>query len=358
MTPPNPPSPPAPEDPHGGVRSFPAGGDRAVREMAGMFDGVSGRYDLLNSLMTLGQDRAWRAALARAVPDDANIVLDLCTGSGESLEGLLRPGRVVIGADASPAMLRLAAAAHDPWGWAPRLLGADAFRLPLRDGALDAVTVAFGLRNLRPRPAALGELARVLRPGGTLAVLEATAPGRGPLAPLHAFYAGRVVPLLGRLSPDPEAYRYLSASIFEFGSGEGFERDLAAAGFRLSRRETYLLGAARLWAAQRLAEGPDGGLQNARSGPPNRVIFTTPASGWEREWRLWTAVQAAFTAALAGSLVWALFAWLKWRPAIHLEPWQARGIWLLIVGGLLGFTLRTLVLLLRLLGPAPNRPLR
>lgn len=353
-----PPDPPEPDAAPRGVRAFPAGGDRAVREMAGMFDGVAGRYDALNSLMTLGQDQAWRAALARAVPDGANVVLDLCTGSGVSLDGLVRPGRVVVGADASLEMLALAADEHGSWGWAPRLLCADAFRLPLREATLDAVTIAFGMRNLRPRPAALAELRRVLRPGGTLAVLEAAAPRPGPVAPLHAFYARRVIPLLGRLSPEPAAYRYLSESIFDFGTGEEFERDLAAAGFRATRSEAYLLGAARLWTAQRLAGLPGEGMQNAQSAAGDRVDFTKPSTGWEREWRWWTAAQALISTVLAGSLLWALFAWLKWRSGMHLEPWQVRGIWFLILGGLAGFLARAAVLLLRLLGPAPNRPLR
>jgi demethylmenaquinone methyltransferase / 2-methoxy-6-polyprenyl-1,4-benzoquinol methylase len=353
-----PPSPPEPERRGHGIRAFPAGRDHAVREMAGMFDGVSARYDLLNSLMTLGQDHAWRAALARAVPDAAHVVLDLCTGSGVSLEGLLRPGRIVVGADASVEMLRLAADEHGPWGWAPRLLCADAFHLPLRDGALDAVTIAFGMRNLRPRRTALAELARVLRPGGTLAVLEATAPRRGPIAPLHAFYARRVVPLLGRLSPDPSAYRYLSESIFDFGTGEEFERDLAAAGFRTTRSEAYLFGAARLWAAQRLTAEPGDGLQNARSATGNRVVSTTPSAPWEREWRWWTAVQAFFAVALSGSLAWALVTWLKWRSRLSLEPWQAGGLWFLILAGLAGFLVRSVVLLLQLLGPPPRPPSR
>jgi demethylmenaquinone methyltransferase / 2-methoxy-6-polyprenyl-1,4-benzoquinol methylase len=345
------PEPSRPPDSRG-IRAFPAGGDHAVREMAGMFDGVSDRYDLLNSLMSLGQDRGWRAALARTVPEDARVVLDLCTGNGVSLDGLLRPGRTVLGADVSLEMLRLAADDHGPWGWAPRLVASDAFRLPLRDHSLDAVTIGFGMRNLRPRAAALAELARVLRPGATLGVLEATAPRRGPLAPLHAFYARRIVPLLGRFSSSPSAYRYLGESIFDFGSGEEFERDLAAAGFRIVRREAYLFGAARLWTAQSLAGER---LQNARSDGSDRVKFTTGPSGWEGEWRWWTTAQAVISLALTSSLVWALLAWINWRSRLTLDPWQRAGLWLLILAGVAGFAFRSVVLLLRLLGPPPRR---
>ena len=139
-----------------------------MREIAGMFDDVSGRYDFLNRVMSLGQDGAWREAMWRAVPEGAHHVVDLCTGSGVSLTGLRRPGRLVVGVDASLGMLEHAAELERPTGWAPRLVCSDAFRLPLRADSIDAITVAFGMRNLRPRADALREIARVLRPGGTL----------------------------------------------------------------------------------------------------------------------------------------------------------------------------------------------
>src|SRR5262245_34816383 len=150
-----------------------------------MFDDVSGRYDLLNRIMSLGQDRAWRAAMWREVPEGARVVLDLCTGSGVSLAGLRRPGRLVMGVDVSLRMLEIAAHGQGRSGWAPRLVCADGSRLPLAPGSLDAITIAFGIRNLRPREEALTELARVLRPGGRLVVLEAAAPAGGPFAPFH-----------------------------------------------------------------------------------------------------------------------------------------------------------------------------
>src|SRR5213593_1342739 len=222
-------------------------GARASREMAGMFDAVSARYDLLNRVMSMGRDRAWRAAMWRAVPESARVVLDLCTGSGTSLAGLRRPGRTVIGVDVSLGMLEIAAGHERGAGWAPRLVCADAFRLPLRDGVLDAVTVAFGVRNLRPRTDALAEIARVTSAGGTLTVLEAVAPATGLFAPVHRFYLRHIVPLLGRISPDPSAYAYLSQSIFEFGAGPEFEDDLARAGFQVVASRSFLFGATRLW---------------------------------------------------------------------------------------------------------------
>src|SRR5262249_22076539 len=165
------------------------------------------------------------------------------------------------------AMLREALARSGSLGWAPRLAASDAFHLPLRDQSLDAVTIAFGVRNLRPRGEALTELARVIKPQGTLAVLEATAPRRGWFAPFHAFHLRRIIPLAGRLSPDPSAYGYLSRSIFEFGSGDSFERDLDAAGFSVLARRPFMMGATSLWTCRRRPRPgePTRTLQDARS---------------------------------------------------------------------------------------------
>jgi demethylmenaquinone methyltransferase/2-methoxy-6-polyprenyl-1,4-benzoquinol methylase len=336
---------------------------RAARPLGAMFDGVASRYDLLNRLLSLGQDRAWRAAMWRAVPRDARTVLDLCTGNGVSLPGLARRGRLVLGMDVSLGMLG-AAAAHLPGGgWAPRLVAADAFRLPLRAGAVDAVTVAFGMRNLRPASEAIAEIARVLAPGGTLVVLEGVAPAGGATAGLHRFWLARMVPMLGRLSPDPSAYEYLSRSIFEFGDGASFERDLAAGSFAVAGRERFLFGATRLWVARRTAAagaavGREGGdsipseprpaLQNDRPEGVRRGILAHPPSFKEREWRAWTRVQAATSATLAVALAWALVEFAKYRFALPLEGWQRGALWVLIGAGVAFFLARAVLLFLRL----------
>lgn len=325
---------------------------RAGRAMAAMFDGVSGRYDLLNSLMTLGRDRAWRRALARAVPERAAVVVDLCTGTGASLAGLRRAGRLVIGVDVSLGML--AAAGVERGGWWPRLLCADAFRLPLPAGAADAVTVGFGLRNLRPRSEALAEIRRVLRPGGTLAVLEATAPRPGPLAALHRWHLRHGVPALGRLSGDPSAYRYLGASILEFGDGSELELDLAALGFRVSIRRRFLAGAAALWVAEAASgrgEKPSADIpfvQSAREAAGESGAGTSSDRVLDEEARIWTSVQAVVSAALTAALGWGIVVFAKSSVAMFLDPWQ-RGLgWILLVGGFLFAGLRTLGVLARL----------
>jgi demethylmenaquinone methyltransferase/2-methoxy-6-polyprenyl-1,4-benzoquinol methylase len=325
----------------------------AAREMASMFDDVSPRYDLLNAVMTLGQDSAWREAMWRRVPGEARTVLDLCTGSGASLTGLRRVGRTVLGIDVSVGMLRVAAEAHALGGWSPRLACADAFRLPLRASSLDAVTIAFGIRNLRPRRDALAEIARVLKPGGRLVVLEAAAPPPGPLAPLARGWIRHAIPLAGRLSGDPSAYRYLSMSILEFGEGPEFEADLAASGFTRLEARSFLMGATRLWVAEsgsalgQKTTARSAGVQDAssRQGVLTRRDATYDAQAGERgTWRLLQAITSTGLAVALGS---ALVVWLKLRHDLPLTPPQRLLTWVLIVAGLVFFMVRSAVQWLR-----------
>jgi demethylmenaquinone methyltransferase/2-methoxy-6-polyprenyl-1,4-benzoquinol methylase len=333
----------------------------ATREIAGMFDQVVPRYDLLNRLMTLGQDGAWRRAMWLGVPERAHAVLDLCTGNGVSLDGLRRPGRLLLGLDASLAMLEEAAEAHGSAGWAPRLVAADAFRLPLRAHSFDAVTVAFGVRNLRPQSDALAEIARVLKPGGTLCVLEALAPRPGLIGPLHRFHLTRVLPLLGRLSPAPDAYRYLAQSILEFGSGPEFEQALVSAGFAIRRRQTFMLGAAGLWIAtagggsgEKTTAGPET-VQRARAGEPDPGDLPHGGEPVEAERRWWMATQLLVSATLLGSLIWVLVLFYKSGNRLLLDGQARTGAWLLLGAGTLFSALRTFYLLRRWLDPRGRR---
>ena len=325
-----------------------------------MFDGVSDRYDLLNRVMTLGRDAAWRGAMWNEVPEDAHAVLDLCCGSGASLPGLRRPGRLVLGADVSLRMLERASEAHGRIGWAPRLVCANAFRLPLRQGSLDCVTIAFGARNLRPRVAALSEIARVLRPGGRLVVLEATAPRPGPMAAAHSFYLRRIIPLVGRLSSDPPAYAYLSRSILEFGSGPEFEADLASSDFAVAARRSFMLGATTLWVARR--PGADAGksravgegLHPARLGELPRGEMPNRSLPGAREWRWWAGAKLLLSAAVLASLVYALWLFARSGGDLSWVPWQRGAMRILLVVATVGFVIRTAVLALHFLGPPPR----
>ena len=324
----------------------------AAREMATMFDGVTGRYDLLNRLMTLGQDAHWRTELARAVPPRAITVLDLCTGNGVSLRGLTQPGRLVVGLDVSLGMLEQAAAVLPNWGWAPRLVGGDAFRLPFRDGSIEAITVGFGVRNLRPRRNALAEMRRVLAPGGVLGVLEACAPRPGPFAPFHRFHLRHVVPFLGRLSPDPSAYRYLSESIFEFGDGHPLEADLAAEGFTLVATRGFLLGATRLWVA-RAPGAARGTVQDARPGGGGRGTLPSVAPPALAEGAGWSRVQLFVSGILTVALATGLIQFARTAKNLPLAGPTRFLLGALLLLGVFVFALRTLVLGLR--GGAPGR---
>lgn len=322
--------------------------------MAEMFDDVSGRYDLLNRVMTLGRDQAWRRAMWSAVPEEARVVVDLCTGSGVSLEGIRRPGRLSVGIDVSVGMLQLAQEQLASTGWAPRLVCADAFRLPVRDGSVDVVTIAFGIRNLRPRSEALIEIARALAPHGRLVVLEALAPKPGPLAPFHRFHLTHVIPFAGRISPDPSAYAYLGRSILEFGSGDDLERDLEAAGFEIESRRSFLLGATGLWTARRQPR-PSEAMHPARLGKVARGEMRMGSDDDSASWRYWVGAQLVLSAGLFASLAYALWIFAKSGSALPLAGWQRSGLGFLIVLALLVFLVRTWVLWLRLTGPRPRR---
>ena len=193
-----------------------------------MFDRVAARYDLLNSLMSAGLHHRWReraAERAELVPGDS--ALDVCCGTGDltlELASRLAPGGSVVGCDFSEPMLDLArekAEARNAAG--VRFEWADALSLPYDAGRFDAVTVGFGLRNFADRDRGLREMARVLRPGGRLVVLEFTRPSRPPFSTFYSLWFDRIAPVLGRISDDPEAYAYLAESVRSFPG----PRDLA-----------------------------------------------------------------------------------------------------------------------------------
>jgi demethylmenaquinone methyltransferase/2-methoxy-6-polyprenyl-1,4-benzoquinol methylase len=326
-----------------------------------MFSEVSPRYDLLNAVLSLGQDRAWRYRLWEAVPEPARVVVDVCCGSGASLAGLRRPGRTLLGVDASAEMLALAAERYGHRIGGPGFARADAFRLPLADASADALVIAFGLRNLRPRREALREFARVLRPGGTLAILEATAPGRGRLARLHRFYLRWVVPTLGWLSPEPRAYLYLSRSIQEFGDGSALGGELRAAGFETPGGRAFLGGATRLWAARResgAAQSAAGQAAIMRNASPAGAAGggTSPAARQRRrEWMLWRGVLLGLNLGMFGLLLFALGVYRSFLAEKNLSNWATAVGWVLFVFALLLTGIRSLVMLARLRYPPEDR---
>ena len=200
-----------------------------------MFDRIAGRYDLLNSLMTAGLHHSWRKRAAdRAEVVSGDSVLDVCCGTGDlafELAGRVSPGGHVIGCDFSEPMLDLArdkAAGRD--AAAVRFEWADALQLPYDAGRFDAVTVGFGVRNFADRDAGLREMSRVLKPGGRLVILEFTEPRRPPFSTFYSLWFDRIVPVLGRLTDNPEAYSYLTESVHTFPDPPGLAAKMEAAG--------------------------------------------------------------------------------------------------------------------------------
>lgn len=199
-----------------------------------MFGRVARRYDLLNHLLSASLDRSWRRKLARAlVLPPGSRVLDLCCGTGDQAQALRRPGVEIVAADFCLPMLALAAPKfRGGEGPRPAILNADALALPFPDSSFDAATVSFGLRNVADLDRALQELARVLRPGGELGVLEFTAPTWKPLRTLYLFYFEHLLPKVGSLlSHDPTAYTYLPSSVLGFPQRQAFTARLETTGF-------------------------------------------------------------------------------------------------------------------------------
>lgn len=218
-------------------------------EIQGMFGRIAHRYDLLNRVLSLGRDVGWRRTVARRVAEAApESVLDVCTGTGDLAVAV---GGGVIGADFCLPMLAIAR--RKTLGSESRLplFAADALQLPIADASIDVVTVAFGVRNFADLGVGLGELVRVLRPGGVLLVLEFSQPG-GILAPLLGWWVRNVPPRVGRLlSGDSEAYSYLPASVSTFPEGAAMCQKLEAAGLTAVRSQPLTAGVATLYEGAR-----------------------------------------------------------------------------------------------------------
>ena len=200
-----------------------------------MFDRIASRYDLLNSVMSAGLHHRWRERAAdRAELAPGGSALDVCCGTGDltlELAGRVAPDGYVIGCDFSEPMLDLAREKAAGRGIdLLRFEWADALELPYDSGRFDAVTVGFGVRNFADRDRGLKELARVLRPGGRLVVLEFTEPRRPPFSTFYSIWFDRIVPVLGRLTNDPAAYSYLAESVHSFPDPPGLAAKMDAAG--------------------------------------------------------------------------------------------------------------------------------
>jgi demethylmenaquinone methyltransferase/2-methoxy-6-polyprenyl-1,4-benzoquinol methylase len=201
-------------------------GTLPAESVRAMFDRIAGVYDVMNTVMTAGLHHQWRARavdLARVGPGTR--ALDVATGTGDLAIELASRGGDVVGSDFSEGMLERARAKAPGLTWEQ----ADAMALPYPDDAFDAATVGFGARNFGDLPQGLRELARVVKPGGRVVILEITTPQKPPLSTFFSLWFDRLVPLLGRFD---EAYTYLPNSVKRFPDPHALAGELVAAGCR------------------------------------------------------------------------------------------------------------------------------
>ena len=239
---------------------------KEAARISGMFDAIAARYDLLNHLLSAGLDKRWRRRAVDVLQlSGREIVLDLCTGTADlALAATSGPHRAkrVVGVDFSAAMLQIgsgkirSSAAGTSAEPAVDLIRGDAMRIPLRDASVDATTIGFGIRNVEQPAAACREIARVLRPGGTLVILEFSLPRAPALRSFYLWYFRKILPLIGRMiSKHKSAYTYLPASVEAFPSPDEFVQQLRDAGFGTTRAIPLTFGIVYMFVA---VKGPRG----------------------------------------------------------------------------------------------------
>ena len=223
-------------------------GDDKTRSVQAMFDVIAPRYDLVNRVMTFRMDVGWRRRTVSALglPPGA-VVVDLACGTGDLAADLAERGLVPIGADLSFGMLAAA----------PRRFAriqSDGAALPLPDASVDGVTCGFALRNFTDLRATFAEMARVVRPGGRIALLEVATPPNPVLRFGHGIYFGQVVPRIGAALSDGDAYRYLPRSVAYLPEPDEMLEQLRAAGFADVQRTLLSVGISQLITATRAAD--------------------------------------------------------------------------------------------------------
>jgi demethylmenaquinone methyltransferase/2-methoxy-6-polyprenyl-1,4-benzoquinol methylase len=231
--------------------------DKSPARIAAMFDAIARRYDLLNHVLSVGLDVRWRAKAIREARLAADArVLDLCTGTGDFAIAAVHaaPNARVVGVDFAGAMLRVG---RDKLRGREldrqiALVRGDATRIPVRDGWADAATIGFGIRNVAQPEAALAELARVIRPGGRLVILEFGEPIIPGIRAMYNWYFRVLLPQLGRLvSRHQSAYSYLPASVGTFPRPPVFAATISSHGFTNVRAVPLTLGVVYLYIATR-----------------------------------------------------------------------------------------------------------
>ena len=204
--------------------------DKKRDQVAGMFDDVAPRYDLMNDLMSMGQDRSWRREVVSAVDaHEGDFVLDLAAGTGTSSAPFAHAGAHVFPTDLSFGMLQVGKQRQ------PELtfVQGDATALPYADNSFDAVTISFGLRNVEDTLKALRELRRVTKPGGRIVICEFSTPTWGPFRGLYQrFYLPHAMPLVARLGSNPGSYSYLTETILAWPDQRTLARLMSQAGWK------------------------------------------------------------------------------------------------------------------------------
>jgi len=222
-------------------------GEEKTRRVRAMFDAIAPRYELVNHLLTMGMDRRWRR---RAVSDlrlpAGSVVLDVATGTGDFLRECSAAGLTPVGTDLSFQML-----AHA--GLTAPLVQADASALPFREGSVDAVTCGYALRNFTDLAACLNEMGRVIRPGGRLCLLEVAEPRSGLWRWGFRLWFRRVVPFIGSVLSDRDAYHYLPESTAYLPSSSEIRQMLLDAGFSAVNHRLILGGLSQQFLATRHA---------------------------------------------------------------------------------------------------------
>lgn len=216
--------------------------------VSAMFGRIAESYDFTNGILSFQMHRVWNQALANSIPSSTYALLDICSGTGEILYRWLKKQhspKQAFALDFCPQMLQIAQDKSAPYkqrGHSLSFIEADASKIPLETASIDAVSVAYGVRNIQNLPECLKEVHRVLKKEGSFCILELTEPSNPLLKGLHTLYLKKILPWLGKLTAkDEEAYRYLAASIPTFIKPEKLTRDLAQHGFSL-KKVTPLMG--------------------------------------------------------------------------------------------------------------------
>jgi demethylmenaquinone methyltransferase / 2-methoxy-6-polyprenyl-1,4-benzoquinol methylase len=232
--------------------------DKSPAKIAGMFDAIAGRYDLLNMVLSGGLDRYWRrCAISSLGLTGRERLLDVCTGTADVAIGAARRtggAARVVGVDFSGSMLIHGLEKVRQLALADRiqLIRGDAMNLPVESGSVHAATIAFGIRNVQQPEVACRELVRVLRPGGRVAILEFGTPRSRIFGPVYSWYSRNILPTIGRaVSRHDAAYTYLPESIGAFPYGDDFARILNIAGFSQVHARPFMFGAVYLYTGEK-----------------------------------------------------------------------------------------------------------